>query len=187
MNLTEVIVCADQGENDSSHLNGYVKVEISGIDGKKFRGSLAGVPCCCGDISSGMSPRKISMLPRETTKVANRRSQVQLFRFGQGNGFLECSKGNINTGNREEKEATACSSVTTCVNENVHTDSIIRPLRMKPRVNVPRLEVKPKFYGKSSTKIWYPCFSGANSPFKHSRCSLTRKKCNPSIDVCYQS
>ena len=177
-------MCADRDQSDRTALKGYVKVDISGVDGNILLGPLFGGQCC-GDITNGMSPRVISMLPRETTKLTGQRSHLQLLRLGAG--IVEYTKVNKGTEDREKKEPAACSHVIACKNEKVFTDSIIRPLRMKPLAHGARLGAKAKCCGKSSARIWYPCFSGANSPFKHTQCSVTRKKDNPSIDVCYKS
>jgi hypothetical protein len=191
MNLTEVIVCADQGGNDGSteQTNGFVKVDISGIDENILLGSLvSGVGQDFGGISGCMIPREVSTLPREAaSKVERQRSQLD--------DRATADKSLLYRG-RESKDAdntgpAVCSStgVTTTPCEHVHGHNVLSTaMRMKLRERIPRLEVKRKITSKYfPSKVWYPCFSGANSPFKHTHCSVMRKKDNPSIDVCYKS
>ena len=191
MNLTELIVCADQGGNDDGAKlkHGFLKVDISGIDGNILLGSLvSSVGQDCGGVSNSMTPREISMLPREVVSSKVERQKSQSSDRANSNIPLVYSKRETN---KDTDNAECSSTVTKTPCEHVNTPSdpnvISRALKINPQVQIPRVEVKRKCNGKFSSKVWYPCFSGANSPFKRTHCSVIRKKDNPSIDVCYKA
>ena len=193
MNLTELIVCADQGGNDDGAKlkHGFLKVDISGIDGNILLGSLvSSVGQDCGGVSNSMTPREISMLPREVVSKVERQKSQSSDR-DNSNLPLVYSQREIMK-DTDNGELAVCSStvrIAPCEHVNTHSDTnvISRALKIKPLVQIPRVEVKRKCNGKFSSKVWYPCFSGANSPFKRTHCSVIRKKDNPSIDVCYKA